>query len=240
MAGEDRFRPARLVGRDPAGGGLVRVVVEPAPELLSTYATPGQYVEMRAGDGTGFFVLSSDPGASSWQLVMRSGGGASDVVLTLPPGAPIGLTGALGHGFPMQEARGRPLLLAVNGTGVAAGPPVVHRRVLERDAARTRVFVGVRVRSELPLESELRAWVAAGIDLTVCLSQDEPGAQGAGPELSGLRFARGYVQDVVREEARGWAAGGHVFAVGASPMIDALRALSPSLGVAPDRVLSNY
>ncbi len=211
-------------------------MLEPAPESVSSYATPGQYVEMRIAGETGFFVLSSVPGASPWQLVMRAGGGASDVVLAIPEGSRLDLTSALGEGFPVAEARGGPLLLALAGTGIAAGPPIVRGRVAEGDASRTRVFVGVRDRADVALEPELRAWCAAGVEVYACLSQ--------GPvdrEARGLRFARGHVQDVVREEvAAGAASGGFVFAVGGAAMVDALRALAPVLGVEPSRVVTNY
>src|ERR1700722_11292690 len=94
-----RCRPARLAGRESAGGGLTRVTVEPAPGLLASYRYPGQYVEMRAGQETGFFVVSSEPGVGPWELIMRSGGGASDVVLAMSVGSDIELTGAIGDGF---------------------------------------------------------------------------------------------------------------------------------------------
>ena len=171
---------------------------------------------------------------------MRPGGGASDVVLTLPEGSSIELTGALGEGFPVDEARGLPLLVVLNGTGIAAGPPVVRRRIHDGDAARTRVFVGIRDRGEVPIEAELVDWVGAGVEVTVCLSQDSrDDAITVAP--SGLRFARGYVQDVVGAEVLpGSASGGFVFAVGTSSMIDALRSLAPALGLGPERIRTNY
>ena len=54
---------------------------------------------------------------------MRAGGGASDVVLAVPVGSSLELTEALGHGFPVDAAASRPLVVALNGTGVAAAPP---------------------------------------------------------------------------------------------------------------------
>jgi NAD(P)H-flavin reductase len=224
VPGDATFRPARLAGRESAGGGLTRVLVEPEAALLASYRTPGQYVEMRAGGETGFFVLSNEPGSPVWELVMRAGGGASDVVLAMPTGSAgpdIELTGAIGHGFPVESAAGHPLVVALNGTGVAAGPPLVRRRVRDGDALRTRVFVGVRVRDEVPIEDELERWRRQGVDVVLCLSQE--------------------LQDVVRVRlSPGELAGGRVFAVGSSPMIDALRALAPHLGLDALRIHTNY
>jgi NAD(P)H-flavin reductase len=234
--GEGRFRPARLLARRSAGGGLTRVVVEPDPVAAGSYVAPGQYIEMRAGDGTGFFVLASEPGSIPWELVMRAGGGASDVVLAMPAGSAIELTSAIGDGFPMEAVRGCPLIVALVGTGVAAGPPVVGRRVREGDATLTRVVLGVRTRGELPMEDELAAWSRAGVDLTVAFSQIEPG------EIAGDdRFVRGRVQDAMRAR---FASRAHddaaVFVVGATSMIDAVRDVVVELGVPPHRVHTNH
>ena len=240
MPEERRFLPARLAARENAGGGLSRVLVEPAPELLATYVAPGQYVEMRAAGETGFFVLANEPGGHPWELVMRSGGGASDVVLTMPLGSAVELTGALGEGFPMDEARGRSLVVILHGTGVAAGPPLVRRRIRDGDVAMTAVLVGVRVEGELPMESEMLAWVAAGVDVTVCLSQGDPPALDAR-----LGVVRGYVQDVLRERAVSRSLRVEpdhtlVFAVGAPSMVEALRGVAPSLGLPVERIRTNH
>jgi NAD(P)H-flavin reductase len=244
-----RFRPARLAGRESAGGGLTRVKVEPEPGSLASYRNPGQYVEMRAGQETGFFVISSEPGVGPWELVMRSGGGASDVVLAMPIGSAIELTWAIGDGFPMADAAGSPLVVALNGTGVAAGPPVVRRRVRDGDAAITHVFLGVRAPDEVPIEPELRQWQRQGVEVIVCLSQTGPGPvhEGARMGSSSIVFSPGYVQEVVRARlaAQGRSGlsglgGARVFAVGSSSMVDALRAMAPDLGLDGGRVHTNY
>ncbi len=177
---------------------------------------------------------------------MRAGGGASDVVLAIPVGSALELTGALGEGFPVELAAGHPLLVALNGTGVAVAPPLLRRRVRDGDGAITRVFLGVRTREELPLEPEMRAWRASGVDVVVCLSQP---TQNAAPtstpedvERPGeVTFARGYVQDVVRDCAGpGSLSGGRIFAVGSSSMIEALRARASELGLDPRTIHTNY
>jgi NAD(P)H-flavin reductase len=242
VSGDNVFRPARLVARNDAGGGLVRVVVEPHPGLVESYVRPGQYVEMRIGGEEGFFVVSSDPGVSPWELVMRSGGGASDVVLACDADTPLELSGALGHGFPLDDVRSAPLAVVVGGTGVAAGPPIVRRRIHDGDARRTAAFVGVRHVSELPLEAELRAWAQAGVRVVLCCAQppedplpsDEDGA-------GALGFACGFVQDILPSRLpAGWLASGRIFAVGSGPMVEALRDAAPSLGLDRTRVETNY
>jgi NAD(P)H-flavin reductase len=260
----DAYHPATLVARSDAGGGLSLLTLELRPDVASTYAAPGQYVEVRAGGETGYFVLANEPGAPAWELIMRAGGGASDLLLAMAPGTPVEVTRAIGDGFPMGPARGNPLLIALSGTGVAAARPLVRRRIADGDAALTRLLVGIRTRVELPLERDLGGWAAAGVGVLVCLSQYDAAADAdgaadaaadadavatagaaAGPDGKGRsddgRFARGYVQDVlrVRPESRP-PAGARIFAVGVASMVDALRELAPAMGIAPEHVHTNH
>jgi CDP-4-dehydro-6-deoxyglucose reductase len=233
-AEEGTFHPARLVARGDAGGGLSLLTLELEPGVAATYVAPGQYVEVRAGGETGYFVLANEPGAPVWEMILRAGGGASDVLLAMATGGPVEVTRAIGAGFPMPQARGRHVLVALSGTGVAAARPLVRRRIADGDAARTRLLVGVRTRAELPLERDLEAWAAAGVRVLICLSQAEDG-------LDDPPFVRGYVQDVLRlrPESRP-PAGAHIFAVGVASMVDALRELAPGMGIPRDHVHTNH
>jgi NAD(P)H-flavin reductase len=214
---------------------MTRVTVEPAPAIVASYVSPGQYVHARVDGATGYFVLAGAPGAAPWELIMRSGGGVSDVLLAAEIGIELEVTPALGDGFPWAAVHGRPLVIALSGTGVAAGRPLLRRRIADGDAALTQVYLGVRTRAELPLTGDVEAWRRAGVSVTVCLSNpDEPvGDEG---------FARGYVQDVLRASSSSSTVprDAHVFAVGVPTMVDALRTLAPSLGIAPERVLTNH
>lgn len=224
---------AALVDRVSVGGGLSRVTLRGRPELLATHTAAGQYTEIQTDGSNGYFVIASDVGTGAWELVLRGGGGAADALLGAPIGEEFAISPALGAGFPLDAARGRPLVLAVNGTGIAAARPVVTRRIAESEAARTIVYLGVRTAREVPLADELDAWRAEGVRVTLCLSQ-------AG-ELAELHAAPGYVQDVVRAQGRAdGVAGGMIFAVGTESMIAALRDVAPSVGVAPGDVRTNY
>jgi len=198
------WHPATVTERKPAGGGLTRIVLVSRFEVAASHEVPGQYVEVRADGQTGYFVLSNEPGASPWELVMRDGGGASDVLLVMPiPGA-IEVTAAIGYGFPMGDVRGRELLVALGGTGIAAGPPVVRRRIREGDGPFTRVWVSARG-DVLPMAEEVEAWRVAGVQVTV---------------------ANGFVDEAMGPHIAA-SPGAPIFAVGAEAMLAALRALAP-------------
>ena len=202
--------------------------------IVATFTSPGQYIDVRVEDQTGFFVLANEPGAPEWELVLRAGGGASDVLLILGLGAPLEVTGAIGAGFPMRKAERHPLIVALGGTGVAAGRPIVARRISEGDASRTKVLVGIRTRAELPMRGELEAWLRSGVDVLVCLSQDDG-------SIEGIPYAHGYVQDVLRKSGAIPLPGEcRLFAVGTGSMVDGLRRFALESGIAPDRVHTNH
>jgi NAD(P)H-flavin reductase len=204
------------------------------PNVVATYNSPGQYIEVRVDEQTGFFVLANEPGNRDWELILRAGGGASDVLLTLALDAPLEVTAAIGAGFPMLEVPRQPLVVALGGTGVAAGRPIVARRIRERDATRTTVLVGIRTAAELPMRRELEGWLLSGVDVLVCLSKRDD-------SVDGIPFANGYIQDVLRmSSATRLRSDCHIFAVGTAAMIEALRSLAVESGIPRERVHTNH
>jgi NAD(P)H-flavin reductase len=231
-----RFNHARLVSVESVGGGLSQLTIDPGAHLARTHDSPGQYVEVRVEGETGYFVLANEPGAATWDLVMKSGGGASDVLLRMRAGDVLEVTGAIGAGFPMAPAAGRPLLVVLGGTGMAAGRPIVRRRIREGDASRTWVFVALRRREESALEDDLDAWADAGATVFVCLSQGNSAEDGG-------RFVHGRIPDILRAFAAshpGAIESAVVFFVGTASMVATLREAAPSLGIRPEDVLTNH
>lgn len=230
---------ARIARRAEAGGGLVRVVLNPSATARASYARAGQYVSVTS-EGVepparpGFFVLAGDVGAPTWELVIRPGSEVANRVLGVADGAFVLTSTALGAGFPIDEAKGRALLLAATGSGIAAMRPVITHRLAERDGRRTDLLLGVRTLSDVPLPNELLAWRARGLNIVVCLSREEAPAHEIG-------YLRGYVQDAARLVAADEAhRGGMIFAAGVKPMIEAIRALSQELGISESDVRTNY
>ena len=229
-----RYHPARLVWRRAAGGGMTVLALEPGRASRLRTPRPGNTSRSAWQGETGYFVLAGSPGEQPWELVMRAGGGVSDVLLAAPAELDIEVTAAIGEGFPMEAARGRPLLVALSGTGVAAGRSLLRYRIADGDAACTQVWIGVRTHAELPLAADLDAWRTASVPVVVCVSQ--PGDIPASDLV-----CRGYVQDVIAARVTpGSLADAYIFAVGVISMVDALRALAPRLGLPAERVRTNH
>jgi sulfhydrogenase subunit gamma (sulfur reductase) len=236
--GSKALHRARVLSHADAGGGLVLLTLMPETAARHSYVRAGQYVSVQATpDATtagGYFVLAGDAGAERWELVIRPGSETANAVLSVPDQGQLWTSAARGSGFPFEEARGRPLLLAATGSGIAAMRSIVAHRVRDGEGARTLLLHGVRGRGDVPLPSEIERWRSQGVRVTVCLSREAVRAGESG-------FVEGYVQDVARRTAADAAhQGGMIFAAGVKPMIDAVRALARDLGVAETDVRTNY
>jgi NAD(P)H-flavin reductase len=220
---------AVVLRKADAGAGLTLVALEPDPTQLATYTRPGQYVwvEPERGEG-GYFVLSGDPGAGPWELVIRGGGDAADWLLAAPPGAPVGVTAALGHGFDLTAARGRPAAVCVTAGAIAFARCIVRARIASGDAEHTHVFLGVAAPGAVPLAEELAAFRSAGVRITACLATGAPSAPWE---------EAGTVQDALARRVAQGVRPVRIFMAGNPAMMDGLRALATAEGLVLD---TNY
>jgi NAD(P)H-flavin reductase len=221
----------RLVCRRDVGG-LVLHDLTPPEGGASSYVEPGQYVSVGPSGNSTYFVLAGEPGASTWEVLVRAGGDVADALLALAVGAEVELSSALGHGFPLAEAEGRMLFVLATGSGVAAVRPVLHARIRAGLAASTEVFLGVRSQAEVPLKGELQARRGEGVRVTVCFSRE---AVAGAPS--------GYVQDALHgrvTELGERAKRAMIFAAGTSAMIRGARETARVLGLDETDVRTNY
>lgn len=184
--------PATLVEKTNAGGGLVRVTLRPPDDVHVEYMYPGQYLELRVGDAKGYFVIASDPGGSTWELLLRPAPGASESALALPVGATLQISRAQGQGFGVGRFQGKPLVLALAGSGVAVAKPVASARSAQ-DLARTFVYLGLRDALDPPGRQELEWLQSKGVPVVLC----ESGAAAAMRPTPAFETEPGRLQDVL-------------------------------------------
>jgi NAD(P)H-flavin reductase len=235
---------AVLSARRDAGGGLLLVALDVAPELARAYTTPGQYVEVTTAAGSGFFVLASAVGETPWELLVKNAGDAADALINLPLGSALDVNGPMGAGFDVARLGARPIVLAVVGSAVAVARPVIATRLAEGAGPSTFVFLGLRSPSDLPIRDEVEAWSEQGVPIVLCLSQSELEHQ---PNVlpRALR-AVGYVQDAVARavEAGAVPAGACIVVAGPDAMLADMRAFAGAYGTAnpstpPIEILTN-
>jgi len=222
------LHPARVLALEPHVGGLVWVRVEVAPEVVATHRLPGQYVYADVDGRTGYFALANREGSGPWEFLLRDAGGASEGLLRKAPGDAFSISGALGAGFPVDRIRGQPLSVVVTAGAIGAVRALLAHRVEEGDAGRTELYLGTRVRSEVPIAEELERLRRAGVRIHISLSEEtaasEPG------------FFAGFVQDQLQ---RHWDGKTAIFLAGFPAMLGAVREIAVAHG-AESLLFSNH
>jgi NAD(P)H-flavin reductase len=217
---------AHVTARRDVGGGMTMFSIEVPGALRESYVRPGQYAYFTLIGEAGYFVLGNAPMKSPWEIFLRRGGAAADLLIAAPVGVEVGATKALGGGYPVDDARGEDALVVITAGAIAAARAVVGRRIEAGDGHRTRLVIGARTLDAVPIEDELDAMRAAGVRVRIVLS-------GANvPEA----YDRGYVQHVLE---RDWTERPWVFVAGSNEMVAGVRAAAAALGASPERVVSN-
>ncbi|HEY1956311.1 MAG TPA: hypothetical protein VGH28_11880 [Polyangiaceae bacterium] len=216
----------QLVGRRDVGGEMTLFAFEVPGVLRESYARPGQYSYFTLIGEAGYFVLGSREKKSPWEILLRRGGAAADLLIRAPVGTNVAAAPAIGAGFPVDGARGEDALVVVTAGAMAAARAVVARRIEDGDAARTRLVIGARTIGSIPLEDEIDAMRTAGVRVRIVLSGTDAPAD----------YDRGYVQHVLERE---WTARPWVFMAGAPEMVSGVRAAALALGGDAAHIVSN-
>jgi len=215
-----------LAARRDVGGSMTLFAFDVPGVLRESYVRPGQYAYFTLIGEAGYFVLGGRELRSPWEILLRRGGAAADLLMKAPVGTNVAATKALGAGFPVGNARGEEAIVVVTAGAMAAARAVIGRRVEDGDAARTRLVIGARTLDTVPLEDELDTMRSAGVRVRIVLSaKDAP-----------LEYDRGYVQHVLE---RDWTEHPWVFVAGAPEMVSGVRDAARALGAAAERVVSN-
>ena len=166
---------------------LVRIVnIEPLTALEKVFTLefadgrplghrPGQFMEVSVfGVGEAPISISSSPSRSNgmFELCVRKVGDVTGALHQLKPGDLIGVRGPFGHGFPIENFRGKDMLFAPGGLGLAPLRSLINQ-VLDERALFGRVIIlyGARNPSELLFKDELKQWAERG-DVELLLSVD--------------------------------------------------------------------
>lgn len=122
---------------------------------------PGQFNMLTVfGVGEVPVSLSGNP-AEPGRLVhtIRAVGAVSRALTQLKPGAPVGLRGPFGAGWPMAEAAGRDVVVVAGGLGLAPLRPALYRLLAERNRyGRITLLYGTRSPDEILFRRELEGW----------------------------------------------------------------------------------
>jgi len=152
---------------------------------------PGQFVLVSMlGTGESVFAISSDPAERETVAVsVQAVGKNTEAMHDLDPGDTVGIRGPYGNWFPLDEWKGKRVVVIGGGIGMAPLRPVVYSLVRDRDSYESvTVVAGARTPGLLPYRKELEEW--AGV-VDVHMTVDAP--------ASGWNGRTGLVPTVVTE-----------------------------------------
>lgn len=140
---------------------------------------PGQFNMLYLfGAGEVPISISGDPAAPG-ELVhtVRSVGAVTRPLCEVKRGEPLGVRGPFGTAWPVDEARGKDLLVVAGGLGLAPLRPAIYHALRHREGYRRFIVLyGARTPGDILFERELHAW-RARFDCEVEVTVDRAGTE---------------------------------------------------------------
>jgi len=121
---------------------------------------PGQFVEVSIfGVGEAPISVSSAPGKTSFEIVVRKVGDLTAKLHAMKPGDKIGIRGPLGHGFDVEALRGKNLLFIAGGLGIVPMRSLVNYVLEHREEFNeVTVLYGCKEPNEFLFRDEIAKW----------------------------------------------------------------------------------
>jgi sulfhydrogenase subunit gamma (sulfur reductase) len=132
------------------------------PDNLTLGHRPGQFVEVSIfGVGEAPISISSSPSRSNsrFELCVRKVGDVTAALHGLSVGDTVWIRGPFGRGFPVEKFRGKDVLFAPGGLGLAPLRSLINQVVDERALfGRVIILYGARNPAELLFKDDLQEW----------------------------------------------------------------------------------
>ncbi|MGM0487933.1 MAG: FAD/NAD(P)-binding protein [Planctomycetota bacterium] len=153
-------------------------------EIANMYRfAPGQFNMLYVpGVGEAAFSVSSDPARSGQvEHTIRRIGSVTRGLWRLDEGGLLGIRGAFGRGWPMEEMGGRDVVIVAGGIGIAPLRPVVYALLQQPDYCRRLMLLyGCRTPEDRVYARELEAWEQSDA-IEVLVTVDNATGEWAGP-----------------------------------------------------------
>ncbi|MFM7035718.1 MAG: FAD/NAD(P)-binding protein [Planctomycetia bacterium] len=183
---------ARIVGiREESQDVQTYDLVLRDPAAAAAYAfAPGQFNMLYLpGIGEAAISISSDPLAPSRiGHTVKAVGNVTQALARLTVGDDLVLRGPFGTAWPLADVRGRDVVIATGGVGLASVRSAILRLIDARgDYGRISVLFGAKSPIGLIYARDYEAWRKAGIDVIVTVDEPDAGWSGSvGLVTSGL------------------------------------------------------
>jgi NAD(P)H-flavin reductase len=193
---------------------------------------PGQVGLLRVkAEDPAYFAFASAPDDPDLEVLVKQKVGASSILYDMDVGDQIELLCVAGHGFKLDEMKGRDLVFVAMGTGVAPLRSAL-RHVLKRksDFGQLVVLYGARTPDDFCYRDETEKWENAGVELRQVISRPD-GHDWSGPT--------GYVQSLLDHVLPNLPSPVALIC-GSREMITQTRDRLGKMGFQPDEILTNY
>jgi sulfhydrogenase subunit gamma (sulfur reductase) len=220
------------VGEQARGVRSFDLMPASAQEKHGVKFVPGQVAVLSvAGEAPAYFAFASAPEDAELEVLVKQKLGASNFIFNMKVGERIELLDVAGHGFALDEQKGKDLVFVAMGTGVAPLRSAL-RHVLKRpdDFGQLVVLYGARTPDDFCYRDETDSWKDAGVELRQVISKPD-GHDWSGPT--------GYVQsllDHVLPDLNSPIA----LICGSQEMMVQTRERLGKMGFKPDEILTNY
>jgi len=193
---------------------------------------PGQVAILKVpSEAPAYFAFASAPEDRELEVLVKKKIGASNIIFHMCEGEAIELTGIAGHGFALDEQKGKDLVFVAMGTGVAPLRSAL-RHVLRRknDFGQLVVLYGARTPDDFCYRDETTSWEEAGVELRQVISRPD-GHDWSGPT--------GYVQSLL-DHVLPDLTSPVALVCGSLEMINQTRDRLQKMGFKSDEILTNY
>jgi NAD(P)H-flavin reductase len=143
---------------------------------------PGQFNMLYLpGIGESAISVSSDAAEpAKLRHTVRAVGNVTRAMAKLRPGDKLGVRGPFGTAWPVNEVRGKDVVVVAGGLGLAPLRPAIYHFVRNRaDYRKVTLLYGARTPADLLFPTEYDAWKAANIDVQPMVNAASPDWHGA-------------------------------------------------------------
>lgn len=208
------------------------MVIESDNQSYRLAFRPGQVAVLGVKDeAPAYFAFASAPDDKDIEFLVKRGYGASNAIFSMSEGDQVQLMDVVGHGFALEEQKGKDLVFVAMGTGVAPLRSALRQALKHKeDYGKLVVLYGARTPAHFCYADETERWETDGVELRQVVSRPD-GHDWSGPT--------GYVQsllDHIVPELKSPVA----LVCGSREMITQTRDRLIQMGFPPEAVLTNY
>ena len=143
---------------------------------------PGQFnmLYLYGGGEVPISIVADDPETGLLTHTVRALGRITQGLSRLRPGDRVGLRGPFGHGWPLEAAEGKDIVIVTGGLGCAPSVSIIHHVLAHRETyGRLNILQGVKHTDDLIWRSQYDAWAALpDVEVHLAADEAEPGWEG--------------------------------------------------------------